>query len=138
MDFRKKLKIRLYFALSYIVIGIAMLVASFVTENYNEFLSPMGAALLVIGIARVRNHFLITKNDETIKKQQIAETDERNIAISNRAKSISFNLYVLIACVAVIVLQFMEKSFLASTIGLTVCALLVIYWVSYFIISKKS
>ena len=138
MDFRKKLKTRLCFAIAYIIIGIAMLVASFITENYNEFLSPMGAALLVIGIARVRNHFLITKNDETIKKQQIAETDERNIAISNRAKSFSFNLYVLIACVAVIVLQFMEKSFLASTLGLTVCALLLIYWISYFIISKKS
>lgn len=138
MDFRKKLKTRLCFAIAYIVIGIAMIAASFITENYNEFLSPMGAALLVIGIARVRNHFLITKSDETVKKQQIAETDERNIAISNRAKSVAFNLYVLIACVAVIVLQFMEKSFLASTIGLTVCVLLLIYWISYFIISKKS
>ena len=138
MDFRKKLKTRLCFALAYIIIGIAMIAVSFVTENYNEFLSPMGAALLIIGIARVRNHFLITKSDETVKKQQIAETDERNIAISNRAKSVAFNLYVLIACVAVIVLQFMEKSFLASTIGLTVCVLLLIYWISYFIISKKS
>lgn len=138
MDFRKKLKTRLCFAIAYIVIGIAMIAASFITENYNEFLSPMGAALLIIGIARVRNHFLITKSDETVKKQQIAETDERNIAISNRAKSVAFNLYVLIACVAVIVLQFMEKSFLASTIGLTVCVVLLIYWISYFIISKKS
>lgn len=138
MEFRKKLKTRLYFAVGYIIIGIVMIIASVITENNNEFLSPMGAALLVIGIARVRNHFLITKNDETIKKQQITETDERNIAISNSAKSFSFNLYVIIACIAVIVLQFLKFSDLATVIGLTVCALLLIYWVSYFIIRKNS
>ena len=138
MEFRKKLKTRLYFAVAYIIIGIALIVFSFITENYSEFLSPMGAALLVIGIARLRNHFLITKNDETIKKQQIAETDERNIAISNRAKSFSFNLYIILACISVIVLQFMDEREISNIIGLTVCALLIIYWVSYFIIRKKS
>ena len=89
-------------------------------------------------IVRVRNHFLITKNDETIKKQQIAETDERNIAISEKAKSYAFNLYVILACITVIVLQIMKITELATTIGMTVCALLIIYWISYFILHKKS
>ena len=138
MDFKKKLKTRLYFGISYIVIGVAMIIVALTVNGTSEYLSPFGTALLVIGIARVRNHFIITKSDETIKKQQIAETDERNIAIANKAKSFSFNLYVILACVAVIVLQIMKITELATTIGMTVCVLLVIYWISYFILHKKS
>ena len=138
MDFKKKLKTRLYFGISYIILGLALIVVSLVTQSAHEYLSPFGTALLVIGIVRVRNHIIITKNDETIKKQQIRETDERNIAISNKAKSISFSIYILATCVAIIVLQILRISELATILGGSVCALLVIYWVSYFIIHKKS
>ncbi len=138
MDFKKKLKTRLYFGISYVVIGVAMIIVALTVNGTSEYLSPFGTALLVIGIARIRNYFIITKSDETIKKQQIAETDERNIAISNKAKSFSFNLYVVLACIAVIILQIMKITELATIIGMTVCALLVIYWISYFILQKKS
>ena len=138
MDFRKKLRTRLYLAISYIVIGAVMIAASFITKTTNEFVSSFGFALLLIGLVRIRNYFIITKNDETIKKQEIAETDERNISIANRAKSLSFTLYVFAASIAVIVLQILEMGELASVIGFTVCALIIIYWISYFIIRKKS
>ncbi len=138
MDFKKKLKTRLYLGISYVVIGVAMIIVALTVNGTSEYLSPFGTALLVIGIARIRNYFIITKSDETIKKQQIAETDERNIAISNKAKSFSFNLYVVLACIAVIILQIMKITELATIIGMTVCALLVIYWISYFILQKKS
>ena len=138
MDFKKKLKTRLCFGIAYIIVGIAMITVALFSDSAGEYLSPFGSALLVIGIVRVRNHYLITKDDETIRKQQIAETDERNIAISNKAKSISFNLYIILACVTVIALQIMKITEFAQIIGLTVCILLVIYWIGYFILQKKS
>lgn len=138
MDFKKKLRTRLYIAISYIILGVALIVTAFITEMENEYFSPLGFAFAVIGIARVKQYFLISKNEETIKKQEIRETDERNISISNKAKSLSFSLYILLSCVAVIILQILGKSDLASILGLTVCALLIFYWVSYFIIRKKS
>ena len=104
----------------------------------NEYFSSLGFAFAVIGIARVKQYFLISKNEETIKKQEIRETDERNISISNKAKSFSFSLYIMLSCIAVILLQILGKSDLASILGLTVCVLLIFYWVSYFIIRKKS
>ena len=67
MDFKKKLKTRLYFGISYIVIGVAMIIVALTVNGTSEYLSPFGTALLVIGIARVRNHSIITKSDETIK-----------------------------------------------------------------------
>lgn len=138
MDFKKKLKIRLYTAISYIVLGVALIVIAFITKMENEYFSPLGFAFAVIGIARVKQYFLISKNEETIKKQEIRETDERNIAIANKAKSVSFSLYILVSCIAIIILQILGKSDLASILGLTVCALLIFYWISYFIIRKKS
>ena len=138
MDFKKKLKIRLFFAIGYIVLGLAMIVVFNIINTDNNFLSSCGFALMVIGIAKVRNYFLITKNPETLKKQQIAENDERNIAIANKAKSISFIIYIILVCIAVVVLNLLNQTELATILSGSVCVLIVIYWISYWIISKKS
>lgn len=138
MDYKRKLKIRLYFAIGYIILGLAMIVVFNIINAQNTFWSSMGLALMIIGIARVRNHFRITKNEETIKKCEIAETDERNISIANRAKSISFFVYVIVASLSVIVLQLLEQTVAATIISYSVCLLVLIYWISYLIISKKS
>lgn len=138
MDFKKKLKIRLFIAIGYIVLGFAMIVAFNIINTENDFLSSFGFALVVIGIVNIRKYIFITKSEETIVKQQIAETDERNIAIANKAKSVSFIVYVVLACVAVIVLELLNKTQLAIILSTTVCVLILIYWISYWIISKKS
>ena len=138
MDFKKKLKIRLFIAISYIILGVFMTLAFSIIKTESSFLSSFGFALIIIGIARARNYFLITKNEETIKKQQIIETDERNIAISNKAKSVSFFIYVILSCICVIFLEILNKTELATIISGTVCVMLIIYWISYFIINKKS
>lgn len=138
MNFRKKLKIRLFIAIGYIILGIAMIVAFNVIRTENNFLSSFGFALTIIGIAQIRNYLMITKNEETMKKRQIAETDERNISIANKAKSVSFIIYVILACVSVIVLEILNKTQLAMILSGTVCVLISIYWISYWIISKKS
>lgn len=138
MDFRKKLKIRLFIAIGYIILGIAMIVTFNVIRTENNFLSSFGFALTIIGIAQIRNYLMITKNEETMKKRQIAETDERNISIANKAKSVSFIIYVILACVSVIVLEILNKTQLAMILSGTVWVLISIYWISYWIISKKS
>ncbi len=138
MDFKKKLKVRLFTAIAYIVLGAAMIIISLAIKTENEFISSFGFALIFVGIARIRKHMLITKNDETVKRQEIAETDERNIYIANKAKTFTFSLYIIISCLAAIVLQFFDVSLLSQYIFLSVCLLLIIYWVSYFIIRKKS
>ncbi len=138
MDFRKKLKIRLFVAIGYIVLGVVMTVTFNLIRTENEFLSSFGFALVVIGIANVRKYFMITKSEETITKREIAEADERNIAIANKAKSVSFIIYVILACVLVIVLELLNKTLFSTLLSGTVCALIIIYWISYWIIRKKS
>ncbi len=102
MEFKKKLKIRLYSAIGCVVTGVLMIIISNLTQSDNNFLSSFGLIIAVCGVARIRLYFLITKNDETIEKQRIVESDERNIAISNKAKNIAFSVYIIVICIAVI------------------------------------
>ncbi len=137
MGFRDKLKKRLYFGIAYIVIGILMITISSVLDNVNPFISSYGLAIVVIGIARIRQYKRITKNDETIRRQEIAETDERNIALSNKARNWAFFLYVMGASVLVIVLQFTPMRDTATLIAYTVCILVALYWISYWVLRRK-
>ncbi len=138
MDYKKKLKMRLFFGIGYIVLGLALILTFCLIATESDYLSSFGFALIVVGAVRVRNYFLINKNEETLKKQEIAETDERNIAIANKAKSIAFIIYIIAMGISIIVLQILHKSELASVLSGTMCFLLLFYWISYFIIRKKS
>ncbi len=137
MDYRKRLKNRLIVAITYIIIGIFMIATELITKTDNNFISAFGFTLLIIGIARIKKHFIITKNDDSIKKYEIAETDERNIEIMHKSRSAAFIIYVVIMCVATIILSFLNMHNIARWISLSAMTLVVIYWICYFIIRKK-
>lgn len=138
MEFKKKLKIRLWVAISYIVLGIAMATVAIVSKTENQFISSFGLALTVMGIARVRNYFLITKNEDTLRKREIAETDERNVSITNKARSAAFTVYILLAGVFVIVMRLLDKIEISVWVSYSVALLVFIYWICYIIYQKKS
>ncbi len=138
MDYKKKLKTRLYIAAIYIALGVIMIAGTFAFKADNDFISSFGFAIIVMGIVRVRNYFMITKNEDTIRKQEIIETDERNIAIQNKAKSATISIYTLLLATAVIILSLFNMHEAAKWIAYAVLLLVVIYWISYWIIRKKS
>ena len=138
MEFKKKLKFRLYIAITYIVLGLIMIAAGFITKLNSDYLSSFGLILTVLGIVRIRNYFFITKNEETIRKREIAETDERTISIMYKAKNAAFNTYIIICGSAVIILSLLNMHNEAKWISYSVCLLLIIYWISYLIYQKKS
>lgn len=138
MDFKNKLKTRLYLAICYILSGITLIVVFNVMDNPNEYLSTFGLVLTVIGIARLVRYLRITKTEETVKKQQILETDERNVAIVNKAKAMTFNVFVILLSITIIVLQFLNFEVYVQMLFYILCAVLVIYWISYFIIRARS
>ena len=120
------------------VLGVALIVTSFIVKSQNNFASSFGFAIAVIGVARLRNHFIITKNDESIKKREIAEKDERMVFIADKAKSVTFLIYLVVSCLAVIVVNLLELTLISRILSASVCFLLVVYWISYLIIAKKS
>ena len=138
MDYKKKLRSRLNIAITYIVLGVIFIVGTFITKTENDFISTFGFMMILMGLVRIRNYRIITKDEDTIRKQQIIETDERNISIVHKAKSTAFAVYTFILGAAVIVLSFIGMHEVAKWVAYSVCLLVVIYWICYFIYQKKS
>ena len=137
MDYKKKLKTRLYIAITYIVLGIGMIVYSFIDKTPNDFVSTFGILITVMGLVRIRNYVLLAKNEERSKKQQIKETDERNLLISLKAKSTAFSIYFLLLGIAVIALSFAGLHEAAKWLSYGVLMLVVIHYICYFVYQKK-
>lgn len=137
MDFRAKMKTRQQLAVSYIVLGVLMVAGAALLKTGNSFISSFGLVLAVMGLARLRQYRRIMKSDETLREQEIRETDERNVMLVNKARSLTFTLYVLFSGVAVIILSLLGRREFAQLISYSVCLLVVIYWVSYLILKKK-
>ena len=137
MEFKKKLKSRLYVGMIYIALGVIMIAGANAVKTENAFISYFGLVMAVMGLVRVRNYRIITRSEETIKKQEIAETDERNLLIVQKARSTAFFVYILLACTAVIVLSLFDMSEMGKWIAYSVFALLITYWICYWVYRKK-
>ena len=137
MSFKKKLQTRLYVAIICIALGVVMIVIPFLMPLPDDFLSSFGVAMVVVGLARVRKYRMITKTEETVRKQEITETDERNLEIINRARSAAFSIYLLLLAVGVIVLSLFGLHEVARWISFAVFLLVLIYWICYLVYRKK-
>ncbi len=135
MQFDKRMKIRLYTAIVMGVIGIALIVLGFVLGL--DMASPFGLMFFVIGIARTIQYIRIMKNSEIFKKAQVAEEDERNVLIWTKARSLAFSVYVIVAAVAVVVLYLCGLDVWGQAVSYSLFGFVLIYWVCYFIISRK-
>lgn len=138
MDFEKRLRQRLYIAIIHTVLGIALIIGAVLTKTDNGIISSFGLVFIVMGMVRIRNYFIITKNEETLQKQKIAENDERNISIVNKARSLTYTIYGLISGVAVFVLSLLNMHEIAQILSFSLCTMLIIYRVAYWAIRKNS
>lgn len=127
MDFKKKLKIRLYTNLIYLLLGTLFIGLFLSGVSENTFLFTLGFALDVIALLGLLRHARITKDEAATRRQEIAEGDERNIAIINRAKSTAFGLYALGAATVTIALELSGRSMMATAVALNLCALVILY-----------
>lgn len=137
MEFRKTLKQRLISNLFCLLLGISLIVTAFFTHNNTNFLSSFGCALAAIGFAQGLRNLRTMRSEAACKRQEVAESDERNIMLANKAKSWAFSLYMMLAGIAVIVLSLLGKQEIAPIIGWSVCILTALYYVCYLILKKK-
>ena len=137
MDFKKKMKMRLHLAVSYCILGIVLIATATISEIENHFISSFGFALLFIGILRIVQNRKITKSEHNMQRREIAESDERNRMLSERAKSWTFSFMLMMAGIAVIILSVLGYHEQAQPISWFMCLTIGVYWVFYLLASKK-
>lgn len=135
MDYKTKLKKRLYVAIAEAAIGIAMIAASFFSPI--EMLSAFGLAFTVVGLTRIRQYIRIMNNDEFMRKRETEETDERNIKIWTQARSWAFYYYIILAGISIILLYTLGYDLYGEIVSYNVMSLMVIYWICYVVARRK-
>lgn len=108
-----------------------------IAEIVDEFWSGMGSALLVMGIIRLLRYYRLKKNDTYREKMETAQTDERNQFIRMKAWSWAGYLFIMVSAVATIIFRILGQDLLSQVAGYSVCLMLVLYWISYFVLKKK-
>ncbi len=129
-------KVRIIASVLEIIIGITFLVLSFM-NLVDEFWSGFGVALLIVGSLFLLRNIKYQTNEKYREEIDIKMGDERNKYLSLKAWSWAGYMFVIIAAVGTIVFKFMGKEDLMMLCSGGVCLMVLIYWISYMILSKK-
>ena len=124
------------YPIALIIAGLALIGLGFV-EIVDEFWSGMGSALLVMGIIRLLRFYRLKKNDSYREMTETAVTDERNQFIRMKAWSWAGYLFIMVSAIATIIFRILGQDLLSQFASYAVCLMLVLYWVSYFVLKKK-
>ena len=127
---------RVYLSITWVVIG-AVLFSMAIAGKVDSFWSGMGGALLAVGALQILKYYRLSKNEEYREKMEIEYNDERNQFIRNKAWAWSGYLFILIAAIACIVLKITGQEVLSMAASGAVCLMLVLYWVSYYLLKRK-
>ena len=129
-------KERLIASIVEIIIGAALLICS-VFGVVDEFWSGMGTSILIIGIIFLIRNIKYKTNEEYREKIDIESNDERNKYISLKAWAWAGYLFVMLGAVGTIVFKLIGKEDLMMMASLSVCLIMVFYWISYTFLKKK-
>ena len=124
------------YPIALIIAGLGLVGLGF-AEIVDEFWSGMGSALLVMGIIRLLRFYRLKKNDTYREKMETAVTDERNQFIRMKAWSWAGYLFIMVSAIATIIFRILGQDLLSQFASYAVCLMLVLYWVSYFVLKKK-
>ena len=124
------------YPIALIIAGLVLFGLGF-AEIVDEFWSGMGSALLVMGIIRLLRFYRLKKNDAYREKMETAVTDERNQFIRMKAWSWAGYLFIIVSALGTIIFKILGQDLLCQVASFAVCLMLVLYWVSYFVLKKK-
>lgn len=120
----------------YIIVGVTLLTLG-ITGVIDEFWQGMGGGLLIIGILRSIQSFRYSKDENYRESYNTELNDERNRFIRNKAWAWAGYMFVIIAAITTLVLQTLSERILSLAASSAVCLLLILYWISFFILRKK-
>ena len=130
------MKDRRILSVVWVVIGLVLIGLAF-AGKVDSFWNGMGSALLIVGALQLLRYHRFNKNEAYREKMEIEVNDERNHFIRNKAWAWSGYLFILIAGVSVVVFKIIGQELLSMVASMAVCLILVLYWVSYYMLKRK-
>ena len=120
----------------WVMIGLVLVGLAFLGKVDN-FWNGMGSGLLVIGVINILRVYRLNKNEAYREKVEIEISDERNKFIRNKAWAWSGYLFVLIMAISSIVFRIIHMEQLSIFASYTVCLMILLHCISYFVLKRK-
>ena len=129
---------RLILSIFWIVLGAVLIILCMTEKLDSSVYSGLGGGFIGVGIMQVYRNLKYRSNEEYREKIDVASNDERNRYIRMKAWSWTGYITIMALCIAAIVIVYIiGNREMGQPLFMTVCFMLVVYWVSYLVISRK-
>lgn len=129
-------KLRLIFSILWIVIGAALIVLNCVGLIGDLWFS-FGFAMTAVGFLQLVRNIRYRTNARYREETDTAEQDERNRFLRGKAWSWAGYTFVMLAAVAVVVLNILGIFGYANLLAGCICAMILLYCIFHLIFSRK-
>lgn len=119
------------------VVAGAVLFALGCMDKIDPAWSGCGGGLLGVGLVQIVRNLKYNNNEEYKEKIDIEASDERNRYLRLKAWSWAGYIYVLGSAVLSLVCLAMGLEDLSRMLGLSMCAVLALFWGSYMVLRNK-
>ena len=90
MDYKKKLKQRLYVNLGWAGIGALFILFWCIRQPENTYPLSLGIAFVIMGVIRTIQYRQTVKDEQALRQKELAETDERNLPMRRILEKLNF------------------------------------------------
>ncbi len=126
---------RFYTSLLFVV-GMVFIILSVFFKAYSSQLIGIGGGLLGVAIGRSISLYRYRKDPEYAKETEIALHDERNLFLQDHALAIAGKMLMLIIGIVTLIATFVNRTLMMAG-AMAICLYLVLYLITYYILSKK-
>ena len=109
-----------------------------IDENLLSYLSGCSTGIITVGIITLIKYTRVMKNEKMRKELENANNDERLKINNNESMAITFRISVLLEAIISIICAIYNKMEIAEYLGFAICFQIIVYLITYFIISKKN
>ena len=128
---------RLALSIFWAVVGLVLTVLSVTEVLDSSIYSGMGGGLMAVGVLQSIRNVKYRKDADYREKIDVEANDERNRFLRMKSWSWAGYIAILVEAAGVIVAIILGEETIRLILSFSVCLILVAYWVSYLILSRK-
>ena len=128
---------KLLLSIFWMLLGAVLLGLSVTEVLDSSMYAGMGGALIAVGALQVARNLRYRKDPEYREKIDTEANDERNRFLRMKSWSWTGYIVVLVEGFGSVAAMVLGKRELQLTLAYSVWLIMVVYWISFFIISKK-
>lgn len=128
---------RLALSIFWVVLGLVLFVLSEAEILDSSYFSGMGVALAVVGTLQVIRNLRYRKDAEYKEKIDIEVTDERNRFLRLQSWAWTGYIVVMVEAAGSIAAHVLGQEIVGQVLSYSVCLIICVYWISWFILSRK-